>query len=81
MGGASVKEEVERIVKGISEPHSDVLMNLQETADFLQVSKVTIHKWKKEKLIKSYRIGRKLYFKRNELSESMNNSVLQPKRV
>lgn len=43
------------------------LMNIDEVCKYLRVSKVTIHKWKKNKLIKAYRIGRKIYFKKTEL--------------
>ena len=43
------------------------LMTIEETCEFLHVSKVTIHKWKKKKLIFSHRIGRKIYFKKQEL--------------
>lgn len=47
------------------------LMTIEEACQFLHVSKVTIHKWKKRKLIFSHRIGRKIYFKRHELLAAM----------
>ena len=68
----------EMIFKGL-EKHSkkppfiptDELLNTEETCKLLRVSKVTIHKWKKEKRIVSYRIGRRIYFKKLELIKAM----------
>ena len=48
-------------------PQEETLMTIEEVSSFLKVSKVTIHKWKKRKLIKSHRIGRRIYFKKQEL--------------
>ena len=50
---------------------TDELLNVEEACKFLRVSKVTIHKWKKRKLIVSYRIGRRIYFKKHELINSL----------
>ena len=50
---------------------TEELMSIDETCTFLRVSKVTIHKWKKQKLIVSYRIGRRVYFKKQELIKAM----------
>ncbi len=55
------------------------LMSIDETCKFLQVSKVTIHKWKKKKLIVSHRIGRRIYFKKQELLEAMNSMTSKRK--
>lgn len=69
----------ERIFKGLekynkkSSPiQTDELLNVEEACEFLCVSKVTIHKWKKKKLIVSYRIGRRIYFKKHELIKSLH---------
>lgn len=61
---------LERFIPKVSSPETDELLNISEACELLHVSKVTIHKWKKRKLIKSYRIGRKIYFKRHELLNS-----------
>lgn len=47
------------------------LMDMEEAIKFLKVSKVTIHNWKKKGIIKSHKMGRKLYFKRSELLEAI----------
>jgi predicted DNA-binding transcriptional regulator AlpA len=49
------------------------LLNMEEVLKFLKVSKVTIHNWKKKGIIKSHRIGRKLYFKRGELMNAIKH--------
>ena len=54
------------------------LMTIEEVTKFLNVSKVTIHKWKKQKLIPFHRIGRRIYFKKQELINSMHS--LNPKK-
>jgi len=67
----------EKIFKGLEKYNrkdtiqTDELLNVEETCKFLRVSKVTIHKWKKRKLIVSYRIGRRIYFKKHELINSL----------
>lgn len=49
----------------------DTLMDMEETLKFLKVSKVTIHNWKKGGIIKSHKMGRKLYFKKVELLDAL----------
>ena len=53
----------------------DQLLKIEEACELLKVSKVTIHKWKKQNKIQSYRIGRKIYFKRGEIINSMTSQV------
>jgi excisionase family DNA binding protein len=69
----------EKIIKGLEKNNNkptpiqtDELLNVEEVCKFLRVSKVTIHKWKKKKLIVSYRIGRRIYFKKHELIKAMH---------
>ena len=47
------------------------LLDMSEVLKFLKVSKVTIHNWKKKGIIKSHRIGRKLYFKKSEIESAI----------
>lgn len=54
-----------------SEPEEE-LITIEEAGELLHVSKVTIHKWKKQKRIKAYRIGRRIYFKKQELLNAMH---------
>jgi len=63
---------LERFIPKAPSTENDELLNINEVCELLHVSKVTIHKWKKKKLIKSYRIGRKIYFKRDEVLNSVH---------
>jgi excisionase family DNA binding protein len=68
-------------MKNDSQPESSAeLMTIEETQAYLNVSKVTIHKWKKKKMIQSYRIGRKIYFKKHELLESLKSITIKAKK-
>lgn len=49
----------------------DPLIKLSEACRLLGVSSVTIHAWKKTGLIPFYRISNKIYFKKNELINSL----------
>jgi excisionase family DNA binding protein len=50
---------------------NDELLTMIETLNLLKVSKVTIHNWKKKGIIKSHKIGRKLFFKKEELLDAI----------
>lgn len=69
----SIKLELKEILNSFHSPPQDDLIGIDETAILLKVSKVTIHKYKKDKRLKPYRIGRKVYFKKQEVLDSMNN--------
>ncbi len=51
-------------------PNSD-LLTMTEVLELLKVSKVTIHNWKKKGIIRSHKIGRKLFFKKDEILEAI----------
>ncbi|MCX7874632.1 MAG: helix-turn-helix domain-containing protein [Melioribacteraceae bacterium] len=53
------------------EKNDDELIKIEEVSSLLGVSKVTIYKWKKMGLIPFYRISNKIYFKKNEVIESL----------
>lgn len=59
------------LMNGESLNENPDLMDMEEAIKFLKVSKVTIHNWKKKGIIKSHKMGRKLYFKRSELLDAI----------
>jgi excisionase family DNA binding protein len=77
---ATIKNELKNfsIVPQNIEP--DNLLNINEAGALLHVSKVTIHKWKRNKLIQAYRIGRKIYFKKEELINAIKSTALGKKK-
>jgi hypothetical protein len=62
-----------KIKEGIQDPPSDDLLNIEDIQKIFNVSKVTIHKWKKKGLIPFYKMNRKVYFKKSEVISSMNH--------
>lgn len=61
-----VQEGIAAIPK--DEPnHQEDFLTTKEAADFLKVSEVSIHNWKRKKNLPFYRIGRSIRFKRKDL--------------
>lgn len=54
-------------------PTQEELLTIQDLERLFNVSKVTIHKWKKKGLIPFYKMNRKVYFKRSEVIDSMRH--------
>lgn len=52
----------------------DTLIKFNEACRLLGVSSVTLHAWKKAGLVPFYRISNKIYFKKNELINSLNKN-------
>jgi len=48
-------------------PEDNTLLKIDAIADYLGVSKVTIHSWKKQGKIPFHRMGRRVYFKKSEI--------------
>ena len=53
------------------EPPSEDLINIEDIQLLFNVSKVTVHKWKKKGLLPFYKMNRKVYFKKSEVISSM----------
>lgn len=47
------------------------LLSRKEAAQFLSISLSTLKNWTYSKLIKGYRLGGKVYYKKNELIKSL----------
>lgn len=47
------------------------LMTRKEAANMLSVSLTTLRSWTVQRIIKSYKLGGRIYYKRNEILESM----------
>lgn len=75
-----IDHSLEKFINKPSQTQTEELLSIEEVCALLHVSKVTIHKWKKRKLILSYRIGRKIYFKKQELINSMKLLTYKLKR-
>lgn len=49
------------------ETEKEEILSIEDVQKIFNVSKVTIHKWKKKGLLPYYKMNRKLYFKRSEI--------------
>ncbi len=47
------------------------LLTIEDLVKMFNVSKVTIHKWKKKGIIPFYKMNRRVFFKKSEVIESM----------
>lgn len=77
-------EELKDIIKGClsdlvlpkeneKEIPSEELLIIEDIQRIFNVSKVTVHKWKKKGLIPFYKMNRKVYFKKSEVINSMSH--------
>jgi excisionase family DNA binding protein len=57
----------------------DKMMTIQETAEFLDVSKVTLHNWKKNGKLPYLRLGKRVFFSQKEIVEAMKSNVYHRK--
>jgi hypothetical protein len=55
-----------------NDPPPEDLMNIEDIQKIFNVSKVTVHKWKKKGLLPYYKMNRKVYFKKSEVIDSMS---------
>lgn len=58
----------------ISKPHEKEVMTRIEVAKFLCVSLVAIHDWTNKGILKQYKLGRRVYFNRSEIMQTLYDS-------
>ena len=66
--------EAQSVISNPQQPQPDQdeeLIKIEEASKLLNVSKATIHAWKKAGLIPFHRISNKIYFKKNEIINSL----------
>jgi excisionase family DNA binding protein len=76
-----MQEEIKKLQNNTQISQQDEIMSIEEVQTLLHVSKVTIHKWKKRKLIQSHRIGRRIYFKKHEILNAMKLITIKNPRL
>lgn len=55
----------------IKEKDLDRLYTRQETAKYLRISLPTLNEWSKTGVLKSYRLGNRVYYKQSEIERSL----------
>lgn len=64
---AIVEKKIEEKIK-VEKPVQ--MMTRKEVAAYFKVSVVTVYTWTKEGLLPSYRIGRKVFYRSNEIEDA-----------
>lgn len=62
-----------KLANSSTKENEDDLLTIEEVQKIFRVSKVTIHKWKKQGLIPFHKMNRKLYFKKSEIIDSLQH--------
>jgi len=56
------------------EKQEEPLLKIEDICSLFNVSKVTIHDWKRKGILPFYRISRKIYFKKNEVIDALTKA-------
>ncbi len=56
-------------------PDEDILLKRIEVARMFKVSLVTLNQWRREGIITPYKIKSRVFFKRSDIMNAINNSV------
>ena len=69
-----IEEALENKLKGFSVPKKTVLTLLtrKDTAKFLRISLPTLHDWTKNGIVKAHRIGNRVLYKQDEVTQALN---------
>lgn len=69
---------VEKLLKEFSEQFTpknpEIWMSIKDVAEFLGISSRTIHNSSKEGILKDYKIGNRVRFKRSDIEQTLLNS-------
>ena len=84
IGGVNLSDlanRMERIEKHLNDLNTtppeqeEVLLSRNETIELLGITSPTLHAWKKKTLLKSYRIGSRLRYKKSEVMEALKDTA------
>jgi excisionase family DNA binding protein len=59
------------------EEPSEEFLTTKEVADFLKVTTTTISNWKRKKILRPYRVGKKDFYSKQELLQIMRASAVR----
>ena len=63
--------EIAEFKKQLASNEPDELLNSDETCEFLKITLTTLWRWTKNGKVTCYGIGKRRYFKKNELLENL----------
>jgi len=71
----AVKEGLSYYQSNNKEANGGDVLSFNQARELLDVSYSTLHKWKRERIIPFYRLGGRIYFKRSDVDNKLNNSI------
>ena len=71
-----LENKLDQLLKTKQEPQkdNDILFSREETAKIIKVSLPTLNSWTKEGFIPSYKIANRVYYKKDEVMESLKKT-------
>ena len=73
----AVKEGLSSYQYSNDQTNNDDVLTFNQARELLDISNSTLHKWKRERIFPFYRIGGRIYFKRSDVDNKLNNSILR----
>ena len=70
-----IEEVLEKKLKHLNKPTNQKgakMLSRKETANLLRIPLPTLHHWTKNGLIKAYRIGNRVLYKQDDVSDALN---------
>ena len=71
----TIREEIKELMIFVHKEMDETLLTRKETAELLKITLPTLHNYQKEDRLKSYRIGRRVFFKKREILDAVNPSI------
>lgn len=71
---AGVEKLLKEFSKQFTPKHPEIWMSRKDVGEFLGISLVTIHTWGKEGVLKPYKIGSRVRFKRSDIENTLLES-------
>lgn len=65
----SVKKTIQELKESVSKSNNDNLVPLKEVAETLNVSRCTLNRWNKDGYLVPIKIGRKVFYRQNDINE------------
>lgn len=77
---SSWNEDLENLKKDLLPKSTEEYLTRYEVSQMLKVDLSTVHNWTKEGKLKRYGIGKRIYYKRSEIENSLVE-IRAPKRI
>lgn len=77
---SSWNEDLENLKKDLLPKSTEEYLTRNEVSQMLKVDLSTVHNWTKEGKLKRYGIGKRIYYKRSEIENSLVE-IRAPKRI